>query len=118
MLLCRFDGDICTTLQVPFDTQEWPSGVLPNKSMTLPLCPQRQIADSWILFKLGASPLCDEPIGAVLQGFNSETVSGVRRGKQQSIKLGPSMKTALQYVQMVYWFELTSLYIKSSHGIY
>ena len=62
--LCCFDGDICTTVQTLLAAQGWPSGKqrLANKSITLPLCPQWQIAYSWLQFSLGATPLCDEPL--------------------------------------------------------
>ena len=54
---CRFDGDYCTTA-----AEGRPSGKQrhANKSTTLPLCPQRQTADSWILFNSGAMPLGDK----------------------------------------------------------
>ena len=36
-----------------------------NRSITLPLCPPRQIADSWILFNSGAMPLGDKAKAAL-----------------------------------------------------
>ena len=53
---CHFDDDICTTAQAPLATEGWPSGKQrhANRSITLPLCPPRQIDDSWILFNSGA----------------------------------------------------------------
>ena len=95
--LCRFDGNICTTAQAPLDAQGWPSGKqrLANKSVTLPLCPQWQMADSWILFNLGETPLCNEPITTVPQGSNYETVSSACREKRQSGKRQASIKAAL-----------------------
>ena len=59
---CRFDGDFCTTAQAPLATEGWPSGKQrhANRSITLPLCPPRQIADSWIQFNSGAMPLGDK----------------------------------------------------------
>ena len=60
---CRFDDDdICTTAQAPLAAEGWPSGKQrqANRSITLPLCPPRQIADSWILFNSGAMPLGDK----------------------------------------------------------
>ena len=59
---CRFDDDICTTAQAPLAAEGWPSGKqrLANRSITLPLCPPRQITDSWILFNSGAMPLGDK----------------------------------------------------------
>ena len=52
---CCFDDDICTTAQAPLAAEGWPSGKqrLANRSITLPLCPLRQIADGWILFNSG-----------------------------------------------------------------
>ena len=41
---------------------------LTNKSITLLLCPQQQIADSWILFNSGVTVLYDVPIATVPQG--------------------------------------------------
>ena len=59
---CRFDDDVCSTVQAPLATEGWPSGKQhqANRSITLPLCPQRQIADSWILFNSGAMLLGDK----------------------------------------------------------
>ena len=59
---CRFDDDICTTAQAPLAAEWWPSSKqhLANRSITLPLCPPRQITDSWILFNLGAMLLGDK----------------------------------------------------------
>ena len=59
---CCFDDDICTTAQAPLAAEGWPSGkqLLSNGSITLPLCPLQQIADSWILFNLGAMPFSDK----------------------------------------------------------
>ena len=53
---CRFDDDICSTAQAPLAAEGWPSGKQrqTNRSITLPLCPPRQIADSWIVFNSGA----------------------------------------------------------------
>ena len=68
---CRFDDDICSTAQAPLAAEGWPSDKQrqANGSITLPLCPPRQIADSWILFNSGAMPLGDKakaalPLGA------------------------------------------------------
>ena len=59
---CRFHDDICSTPQAPLAAEGWPSGKQrqANRSITLPLCPPRQIADSWILFNSGAMPLGDK----------------------------------------------------------
>ena len=64
---CRFDDDICSTAQAPLAAEEWPSGKQrqANRSITLPLCPPRQIADSWILFNSGAMPLGDKAKAAL-----------------------------------------------------
>ena len=53
---CRFDDDISSTAQASLAAEGWPSGKQrqANRSITLPLCPPRQIADRWILFNLGA----------------------------------------------------------------
>ena len=53
---CRFDDDISSTAQASLAAEGWPSGKQrqANRLITLPLCPPRQIADSWILFNLGA----------------------------------------------------------------
>ena len=53
---CRFDDDISSTAQASLAAEGWPSGKQhqANRSITLPLCPPRQIADSWILFNPGA----------------------------------------------------------------
>ena len=87
--LFRFHGDICTTAQAPLDAQGWPSGKqrLANKSITLPLCPQRQIADSWILFNSGATPLCDESIALTMK------LRSQRETKRQTVKQQASMIT-------------------------
>ena len=64
---CRFDDDICTTAQASLAAEGWPSGKQrqANRSITLPLCPPRQIADSWILFNSGAMPLGDKAKAAL-----------------------------------------------------
>ena len=53
---CRFDGDFCTTAQTPLAAEGWPNGEqrLANKSITLSLCPPRQIAYSWLQFNLSS----------------------------------------------------------------
>ena len=45
---CLFDGDISTIAQAPLATEGRPSGKQPqaNQSITSPLCPQQQTADS------------------------------------------------------------------------
>ena len=52
ILPCGFDDNICATVQVQHCHIGWQSCKqrLANKSIPLPLCPQRQIADSWIQF--------------------------------------------------------------------
>ena len=64
---CRFDDDICSTAQAPLAAEGWPSGKQrqANRSITLPLCPPRQITDSWILFNSGAMPLGDRAKAAL-----------------------------------------------------
>ena len=56
LLHCCFDDDISSTAQASLAAEGWPSGKQrqANRSITLPLCPPRQIADSWILFNSGA----------------------------------------------------------------
>ena len=53
---CHFDDDISSTAQASLATEGWPSGKqrLANRPITLPFCPPRQIADSWIQFNSGA----------------------------------------------------------------
>ena len=65
---CRFDGDFCTAAQAPLAAEGWPSSKQchANRSITLPLCPPRQIADSWILFNSGAMLLGDKAKAAWL----------------------------------------------------
>ena len=60
--LCRFDDDTSSTAQASRAAEGWPSGKerLANRSIILPLCPPRQIADSWILFNSGPMPLGDK----------------------------------------------------------
>ena len=89
---CRFDDEICTTVQAPLAAEGWPSGKqhLANRSITLPLCPPRQIADSWILFNLGVMPLGDKakaawPLRAVT--LKQQAMITWRSGKAASGKL-------------------------------
>ena len=53
---CCFDDDISSTAQASLAAEGWASGKQrqANRSITLPLCPPRQIANSWILFNSGA----------------------------------------------------------------
>ena len=59
---CRFDDDYNCASATCRRGMTWPSGKqhLANRSITLPLCPPRQIADSLILFNSGAMPLGDK----------------------------------------------------------
>ena len=90
---CRFDGDFCTTAQAPLATEGRPiSGKqrLANKSITPPLCPRRQTADSWILFNSGAMPFGDKakaacPLRAVT--LKQQAMIMRRSGKAASGKL-------------------------------
>ena len=56
---CRFDGNFCANAQAPLATEERPSGEQrqANQLITSPLCPQRQTADSSLLFNLRAMSL-------------------------------------------------------------
>ena len=82
---CRFDDDIYSTAQAPLAAEGWPSGKQrqAKRSITLPLCPPRQIADSWILFNSGAMPLGDRA-KAALQLWNSKRWSRGIAAKQRA----------------------------------
>ena len=94
LLLCWWW--FCTTAQTPLAAQGWPGGKqhLVNKSITLPLWPQRQIACSWIHsnFEQYCSTMSHSSNTA--QCCNRETASGVPWAKRQSGKLQASMKAA------------------------
>ena len=66
------------------DDQAASSVLTANRSITLPLCPPRQIADSWILFISGAMPLGDKAnqSGVTAESCNSETVSDDHAAKR------------------------------------
>ena len=88
---CRFDDDICTTAQVPLATEGWPSGKQrhANRSITLPLCPPRQIADR-ILFNSGAMLLGDKAKAALslrAATLKQQAMITRRSGKVASSKL-------------------------------
>ena len=72
----------------------WPSGKQRHASrlITLPLCPSRQIADSWILFNLGAMPLDDAKAAWPLRAATLKQQAMITRqsGEQQA-----SLKPAL-----------------------
>ena len=63
---CHFDSDFCTPAQASLATEERPSGEQrqANQSITSPLCPQRQIADTWLLFNLRATSLDEKATAA------------------------------------------------------
>ena len=83
---CRFEEDICTTAQAPLAAEGWPSGKQrqANRSITLPLCPLRQIADSWLLFNLGA----------IAAGWKAKAALPLRAAtlKQQAMPSGVAAK--------------------------
>ena len=90
---CRFD-DICTTAQAPLAAEGWPSGKQrqANRSITLPLCPPRQIADSWILCNSGALPLGDKAKAALplrAATLKQQAMITRRSGKRQ-VSLKPA----------------------------
>ena len=75
---CRFDDDISSTAQASLAAEGWPSGKQrqANRLITLPLCPPRQIADSWILFNSGAiAARWKSQSGVAAESCNSETAS-------------------------------------------
>ena len=91
---CRFDDDICSTAQAPLAlaAEGWPSSKQrqANRSITLPLCPPRQIADSWILFNSGAMPLGDKAKAALplrAATLKQQAMITRHRGKAASGKL-------------------------------
>ena len=89
---CHFDDDICTTAQAPLAAEGWPSSKwrLANRSITLPLCPLRQIADSWILFNSGVMPLGDKAkVALPLRAATLKQQAMIKRrsGKAASDKL-------------------------------
>ena len=89
---CRFDDDICSTAQAPLAAEGWPSGKQrqANRSITLPLCPPRQIADSWIWFNSGAMPLGDKAKAALplrAATLKQQAMITRRSGKAASGKL-------------------------------
>ena len=97
---CRFDDDICTTAQAPLAAEGWPSGKQrqANRSITLPLCPPRQIADSWILFNLGAMPLSDKAKAAL--PLRAATLKQKAMITRQSGERQASLKPALHHLQL------------------
>ena len=92
---CRFDGDFCTTAQASLAAEGWPSGKQrqANRSITLPLCPQRQMAGSWILFNSGAMPLGDKAKAAL--PLRAATLKQQAMITRQSGKRQASLKPAL-----------------------
>ena len=100
--------------QALFDAQGWPSGKqrLANKSITFPLWPQQQIADSWILFNLGATPLYDDPIAAVprptAESSKHETASGAQWARADS-------KCAKSQNWWIWNFQFVSLVLGRKH---
>ena len=102
---CLLD-DICTTAQAPLAVEGWPSGKqrLANRSITLPLCPPRQIAESWILFNSGAMPLGNEAKAAwTLRAatLKQQAMITRRSGERQA-----SLKPALQMTVYLIFHEI------------
>ena len=98
---CRFDDDICTTAQAPLAAEAaegWPSGKqrLANRSITLPLCPPRQIAGSWILFNSGAIPLGNKAKAAWT--LRATTLKQQAMITRRSGELQASLKPALLFI--------------------
>ena len=106
---CRFDGDFCTTAQVPLAAEGWTSGKQhhPNRSITLPLYPPRQIADGLILFNSGAMPLGDK----------AKTAWPLRAAtlKQQAMTMRRSGKGASGKLQNVVWNQHHCFKIRSGY---
>ena len=98
---CRFDDDICSTAQAPLAAEGWPSAKQrqANRSITLPLCPPRQIADSWILFNSGAMPLGDKAKAAL--PLRAATLKQQAMITRQSGKRQASLKPALSVMLKV-----------------
>ena len=99
---CRFDDDICSTAQAPLAAEGWPSGRQrqANRSITLPLCPPRQIVDGWILFNSGAMPLGDKAKAAL--PLRAATLKQEAMITRHSGKWQASLKPAL-----ILWKALT-----------
>ena len=79
---CRFDVDICSTAQAPLAAEGRPSGKQrqANQLISSPLCPQRQIADSLLLFNLRAMPRGEKAKAAWLAELQRATL------KRQAMK--------------------------------
>ena len=112
---CRFDDDICSTAQAPLAAEGWPSGKQrqANRSITLPLCPPRQIADSWILCNSGAMPLGDKAKAALplrAATLKQQAMITRRSGKRQV-----SLKPALLLILQSFW-KLEKKKKKSTNG--
>ena len=75
----------------------WPSGKQrqANRSITLQLCPPRQITDSWILFNLGAMPLGDKTKAAL--PLRAATLKQQAMITRQSGERQASLKPALPH---------------------
>ena len=103
---CRFDDDICSTAyKAPLAAEEWPSGKqrLANISITLPLCPSWQIADSLILFNSGAMPLSDKakvawPLRATI--LKQQAMITRHSGKAVSSKLVWNQHNCSEHAQL------------------
>ena len=100
---CCFDGDICTTAKAPLATVGWPSGKqrLANRSITLPLCPLRQIADCWILFNSRAMLLGDKPKATLL--LRAATLKQQAMITQHSGKAASSRLVWNQHIDYQNW---------------
>ena len=83
--LCHFHGDICTTAWTLLAAQWWPSSKqgLANRSVTLPLCSQRQIAYGWLPIYLGSDSAQRWAIAATPLNVIYETANSVCRAKRQ-----------------------------------
>ena len=106
---CRFDDDICSTAQAPLAAAGWPSGKQrqANRSITLPLCPPRQIADSWILFNSGAMPLGDKAKAALPRRaatLKQQAMITRHSGKAASGKLVWNQHYSIFLMNLIFWF--------------
>ena len=111
----RFDGNFCTTAQAPLTVEEGPSGEQHQayQSITLPFCPKRQTADSWLVLNLRAMSLSGKAKAAwLLRAATLKRQAVIRRWSGNAVSGWlASLNKLLTTVHLSFHIPVVSFYI-------